>query len=527
MKALFSSMFWQMLKLNAQLLGLALLTSAVLYRIGWGGVAGPIGSLLFITAFMGPMETSRKLPLMLSFPYSRNRLLLLTGITNWVGGLLAATSITIFYGLFFYFTEGDGEGVHPFQDFWSFFSLKGVWNAITADPQSLASFLFGGSLAALFFFLTTNSQNLTKKQQSVFYSQAQKSQFKLLLIFYAACALLFFLAINSSFLMMAFLTIPANYFSAALVSSTWVFSPPRKRKWLAAGAAVGLAQALLLFSFSLNCVNSGQAKLRIQSAEFLGIVGPEASPAFARAVVAQPIEPDVAQRLAKLLRPARFPGGIKAHGWDARTAPVGFREMIAHQDDFGTISILLSLYDPKSMGQEDLLYLFEKAKFKEVPDLSAWMIVPLSEDLLFSFLRSKEEAKVGLALSYIEFHPSEKFVEPVAQLLRSELPGNLIPRGILTLSVLLGKKLDYRTYLAQVAVGAKRSFFKIDCTQESRDALLALQEKSQEAKFNRCVRENAIRFGRPQAVEHLKRWNSLPLNDHEVKMQRRADRIKD
>lgn len=529
MTTIFFSIIKTIAKWNLFIFAMAIATSLVAKRIGFNELSGVIGILLLMTGFFGPMETSRKVPMLLSFPFSRNRLIALCGSVNLVAAMMTAFMMTSYYYVLFLF-EKKSVPLNLKEAFFTAWGASGISDFSEIERSRLAStLLLGLSVGIILIFATSNSQNIGKMNQSTFPNRDKKTQITILTVVYSFLALISFFSFQSPFLLTAMIILGLNFAASNLVAITWVFSTKRKFKWIFSFLTIGLFQIGFLYFSIHRSINSEKISEKLFGVEQMGIIGPKVNADFIRKVVALPLSPKDAERLVELMAPKDLTGKVLWYTWNATQAKIPFRELLANQNAEDTVDQFVSLYDPATLTTEDLEFVLnleknkkDVEKWKVLPGKSAWLTLQLEKKFVLNLMAASETYKNQFAILYTAFHPNKDFIEPLATGLRSSFSWKLIPSGIQALSIHIGKSLDLRSYLEAVALNGRRKFLDIDCSKYNFGALLSLDDSRLENHFNRCVRELAKSRKNSYAVSQIYKWYSLPLTDFDKKYLKEA-----
>lgn len=519
MGTIFFSIIKSIARVNLLYFAIAITTALVARQTGFNELVWAIGIILLITVIFGPIETSRRVPMLLSFPFSRNRLIALCGFINVMAATMTASMLTLYYYILYildvktfpvnllqvFFRDA---GPDTTSDFFQSSNLKMVVTLLTIL-----------SFGILYTFATSNSQNMGQLNRAAFPNREKKAQVKILGIVYTALGILVFISFLSSYLFTALTLVGLNLITAEIVSNTWVFSRKRRFKWLLSFFAIGLIQISVLYLSVHRTINSEKISEKLYGVEYLGFLGPKIDKAFIQKIVSTPLSPADGKRLVELIAPREKLGEIRWYALNATKAKVPFRELLAHQSDEETIHQFVSLYNPRTMTVDDLEFVMNLEKllkddlnWKILPGQSAWLTLQLEDQFVRGLMGASEPYKNRFAVLYTEFHSKKEFIDPLSFSLRAKFPGYLIPAGIQALSVQLGKKLDLRSYLDVVAKGGQRKYLEIDCSKYDLRALLSLDDATKENDFNRCIRKLAVERKNAYAVSQIYKWYSLPLS---------------
>lgn len=277
------------------------------------------------------------------------------------------------------------------------------------------------------------------------------------------------------------------------------FSAIYRRAWMRSTGAVCLAFALLVYGVSLRrLADDKPVKQRFESFEFLGFFAGKLSQKSAlEEFLREPLasgDARSASRYYSAIANRGFFDDNKREWIDQRKSALKFADVIANKDSGDALHAVGSLFDPGSLGAEDLdLYLARERHLAGLKreatgsngtmDYQFWLRASIPESKVLELLSSDHLVAVQLGLAFARFDPKQSYIDKIVEGIRGSMPNRALANAAFTLSTITAAPYSLRELASISNKGLKRH------------ELLLYDCKGFEAKRNDTSRDGIKRYG--------------------------------
>lgn len=496
------------LHLKFTIVGAAIMGVAKVLSLPDGMGFAYFGPFLTVLLVMG--ITGGNLSWLLSQPVSKNQLMLgsaVLAVANMV--LLVADLIVI--SVFHSLVEGQPKvlvrlAVRMYRNFWV--SQEPV--PLDLDPNSIAVFI---CVLCVMLTLLFPHRVVVNVQAGSQVPQGPQLARKRLMAVGVIAGLVIGVPVAigsrllSPFSIFALITL---LFPAALMANSMTslgFSRAYRRVWVLGTAAFCFVCTALPFTTAVSSLaTENPPGKRYESVRFLGLF---AGSWNQRAVLEKFLKEDLpvaqaedaAEAYTAASNAGLFSGDLR--NWLAqKPGGLQFREVIGSKKDYYSTQEAGKIFDPRSLGPDDLDFYLAQAKSKGVDARKFlsdyrfhlgprfWLRTPLSPAKVKELLASDHHEAVDIGLIHVRFDPRKEYYDALLAAFRKGIPNRSVEDALYTLSTISTVPYAFRELASlEAGRGSGRGFVLHDCRASeklSKDLRPAAQ-----AIYGQCQRRKA------------------------------------